>query len=266
MLAGRWPAQAGRIAARDTPGDIFLPSRVRRPPRQACPRRPLHHPGAVGQRRGGPVPDRGRHAAPGSAAHPDQKGSTMNDITRKRAQRVIEREVADGSMICLGDGRIIARDRRAQQTASQAVIMTSTTGYGAHLIALWSAAPAGTASLVLLIAIPSTSVAGRPLSRAHRPPWLLPPCGCVRPTEEANVPTPHRRRIAPGWPGAGPFGEAGGLSFGPTRLASTGGGTDRRPVHRPGASTGATGRPRRDADPRTSPAPDETGATSHLVA
>jgi hypothetical protein len=61
----------------------------------------------------------------------------MNDITRKRAQRVIERQVADGSMIRLGDGPIIERDRRAQQTASQAVIMTRTTGYGAHLIAIW---------------------------------------------------------------------------------------------------------------------------------
>lgn len=61
----------------------------------------------------------------------------MNDITRERAQRVIERQVADGSMIRLGDGRIIERDRRAQQTASQAVIMTSTAGHGAHLIAIW---------------------------------------------------------------------------------------------------------------------------------
>ena len=51
----------------------------------------------------------------------------MNDITRKRAQRVIERQVADGSLIRLGDGQTIERDRRAQQTASQAVIMTSTT-------------------------------------------------------------------------------------------------------------------------------------------
>jgi len=90
----------------------------------------------------------------------------MNDITRKRAQRVIERQVADGSRIRLGDGQIIKRDRRAQQTASQAVIMTSTTGHGAHLIALWSAAPAGTASLVLLIASPSSSVAGQPLRQA----------------------------------------------------------------------------------------------------
>ena len=57
----------------------------------------------------------------------------MNDITRKRAQRVIERQVADGSMIRLGDGQIIERDRCAQQTASQAVIMTSTTGHGTHL-------------------------------------------------------------------------------------------------------------------------------------
>jgi hypothetical protein len=118
----------------------------------------------------------------------------MNEITRKRAQRVIERQVADGSMIRLGDGQIIERDRRAQQTASQAVIMTRTTGHGAHLIALWSAAPAGAASLVLLIASPSSSVAGQPLRQVHRPPRLLPPCGCARPTAEANVPTPHRRR------------------------------------------------------------------------
>ncbi len=61
----------------------------------------------------------------------------MNDITRKRTQRVIERQVAYGSMIRLGDGQIIERDRLAQQTASQAVIMTSTTGHGAHLIAIW---------------------------------------------------------------------------------------------------------------------------------
>ena len=79
------------------------------------------------------MPDRGRHAAPRSAAHPNQKSSTMNDITCKRAQRVIERQVADGSMIRLGDGQIIERDRRTQQTASQAVIMTSITGHGAHL-------------------------------------------------------------------------------------------------------------------------------------
>ena len=61
----------------------------------------------------------------------------MNDITRKRAQRVIERQVADGSMIRLRDGQIVGGDRLAQQTASQAVIMTSTTGHGAHLMALW---------------------------------------------------------------------------------------------------------------------------------
>ena len=61
----------------------------------------------------------------------------MNDITHKRAQRVIERQVADGSMVRLGDGQIVERDRLAQQTASQAVIMTSTTGHGAHVIAIW---------------------------------------------------------------------------------------------------------------------------------
>ncbi len=118
----------------------------------------------------------------------------MNDVTRKRAQRVIERQVADGSMTRLGDGKIIERDRRAQQTASQAVIMTSTTGHGAHLIAIWSAAPPGTASLVLLMASPLFLCGGPTTQPGPSPPWLLPPSGCVRPTAEANVPTPHRRR------------------------------------------------------------------------
>lgn len=100
----------------------------------------------------------------------------MNDITRERAQRVIERRVADGSMIRLGDGQIIKRDRLAQETASQAVIMTSTTGHGAHLIAIWCD---GCASRYSISAAahrpsPSSSVAGQPLSQAHRLPWLFP--------------------------------------------------------------------------------------------
>ena len=176
------------------PRRVVLLRPVRRPPRPARPRRPLHHPGAVGQRRGGPVPDRGRHAAPRGAAHPNQKGSTMNDITRKRAQRV-KRRVADGSIIRLGDGQIIECDRLAQQTARQAVIMTSTTGHGAHLIAIWCDRCAsrhcisGAAHSQSPSA--SVSVAGANHSaRPHRPPWLLPPCGFVRLTAEANVPTP----------------------------------------------------------------------------
>ena len=31
---------------------------------------------------------------------------------------------------------------------------------------------------------------GQPISQARRPPWLLPPCGCARPTIGAKVPAP----------------------------------------------------------------------------
>jgi len=44
----------------------------------------------------------------------------MNDITRKRAERIISSKVADGSLIRYGDGQIIERGRLAQDTANLA--------------------------------------------------------------------------------------------------------------------------------------------------
>jgi len=123
----------------------------------------------------------------------------MNDITHKRAQRVIERQVADGSMIRLGDGQIVERDRLAQQTASQAVIMTSTTGHGAHVIAIWCDRCASRYSISgPLIASPlflcggPTTQPGPSAALVTSPMRLCPADG--RGERPDGAPTPHRRR------------------------------------------------------------------------
>ncbi len=41
----------------------------------------------------------------------------ITGITRKRAQKIVDKQVADGRLVRYGDGTIIERDRLAQETA-----------------------------------------------------------------------------------------------------------------------------------------------------